>query len=479
MNISPINIYSNYNTPSFGVSLKITTNKKVTAKDAAKVLTVPATICLALVTGKSGKTANSQDRSVQIYDNEYFIDQDGHLTQTPANERSDGYYILSKDNKTPIYKLPSGKLMTQQGASVEPAMAVDVLKDEIRKVDKENHTTEEQIENLDSAIKAKKADTNTKVADLRSKTESLTEYHKKLKANYSSLTTISKENLRPICDKFFEITTYTDSWQITSYLVKFDEEKVGKELCRSLASEQAISLLESNERPTKLLDIKELAASQEKKSMGVGTQLDEVTDVNSLLDTLSKKGKTLAKNKTKLSAKEKKVSDTEESCNNSFNSALTKYNEAKADCLDYEENIQWSISETIEDCQDDAQHDYVWLIGYERFKDFTWEEKLYIRDAGNYNMATWRMRSVVDNHCSGEECQGYRERAEEKYKKGARPTTNGIREYIWEQVKDLEGQSEAQREAALFRAYYRQPDGGVCGWTPNPWYHNEKCSGGA
>ena len=306
MNISPINIYSNYNTPSFGVSLKITTNKKVTAKDAAKVLTVPATICLALVTGKSGKTANSQDRSVQIYDNEYFIDQDGHLTQTPANERSDGYYILSKDNKTPIYKLPSGKLMTQQGASVEPAMAVDVLKDEIRKVDKENHTTEEQIENLDSAIKAKKADTNTKVADLRSKTESLTEYHKKLKANYSSLTTISKENLRPICDKFFEITTYTDSWQITSYLVKFDEEKVGKELCRSLASEQAISLLESNERPTKLLDIKELAASQEKKSMGVGTQLDEVTDVNSLLDTLSKKGKTLAKNKTKLSAKEKK-----------------------------------------------------------------------------------------------------------------------------------------------------------------------------
>ncbi len=456
MNISPVNIYSNYNTPSFGVSLKITTNKKVTAKDAAKVLTVPATICLALVTGKSGKTANSQDRSVQIYDNEYFIDQDGHLTQTPANERSDGYYILSKDNKTPIYKLPSGKLMTQQGASVEPAMAVDVLKDEIRKVDKENHTTEEQIENLDSAIKAKKADTDEKVAVLESKTQSLTEYLNKLKENYSSLKKISKENLRPICDMFFEVVDYKDSWGNPTFRVDFDKEKITKELCRSLASEQAISLLEANERPTKLLDIKELAASQEKKSMGVGTQLDDINDINSLLDTLSEKVKILATNKTKLSAKEKEVSDTEESFNNSFNSALTQYNNVRNNCLNRERNIRNSIRETIEECQTDAQHDYVWLVEYERFKAFTWEEKLYIRDAGNYNMATWRMSSVEKKHCGGETSKKYRERAEEKYKKGERPTTKWIREYIWEQVKDLEGQSEEQREAALFRAYYRR-----------------------
>ena len=242
-------------------------------------------------------------------------------------------------------------------------------------------------------------------------------------------------------------------------------------MCRSLASEQAISLLEANERPTKLLDIKELAESEGKSDTCIGTRLDKVTDVNSLLDTLSEKVKILATNKTKLSAKEKEVSDTDESCDNLFNSALTQYNNVRNNCLNRERNIRNSIRETIEECQTDAQHDYVWLVEYERFKDFTWEEKLYIRDAGNYNMATWRMSSVEEKHCGGETSKKYRERAEEKYKKGARPTTKWIREYIWEQVKDLEGQSEAEREAALFRAYYRQSDGGICGVRFSPWYN--------
>ena len=456
MNIAPISIYSLRRTQNITASPKQTQRiiKFAFNKNADEV-------CFTGKHDKNTKKDNAvQDRSFMIGNDELYIDSDGHLTQTPPNERADGYYVLSKDGTT-IYKTPNGRLITPNGVTAEPQMAVDVLKDEIRKVDKENHTTEEQIENLDSAIKAQKADTNTKVADLRSKTESLTEYHKKLKANYSSLTTISKENLRPICDKFFEITTYTDSWQITYDLVKFDEEKVGKELCRSLASEQATSLLDIDEKPIELLNINELAESEGKSDTCIGTRLDKVTDVNSLLDTLSEKRGLLAKNKKLLGVKKKETRTTDKFCDDSIDSALTKYNEAKADCLDYEKNIQRSISKTIKDCQEDAQHDYVWLIGYERFKDFTWEEKLYIRDASNYNMATGRMSSVEENHCSDEECQGYSERAEEKYKKGARPTTKWIREYIWEQVKDLNGQSEAEREAALFRAYYRQYDGGV------------------
>lgn len=431
MNISPINIYSNYNTPGFGVSLKTVPNKKVTAKDAAKVLAVPATICMAVITGKSGKNGNMQDKSVKIGNNELYIDSDGHLTQVPPNERSEGYYILSKDNKTPIYKLPSGKLMSPQDAVAEPVMAVDVLKDEIIKTDNENIYVEAQIKNWETAIKDKIKDTDEKVADINAKTRSLEEYLSNLEKNSSSLKNISEKDLRIFFDKNVEFWEKpADSFYHHRSGVCVKQKEDGIALCRSLTSEIVASLL-YKPITAEITDTKGFMQVTENKTE-INKTFDEITDIDSLLAILQEKRNILAKNQSQLKITEEKVQNTDKSCDERVNLALEEVKATRKNCLAYEKSIRNShiFSETYKTVSDQAQKDFENLRTWVIMRSFRSSDRAAISDASRWDGSDWcydrtarkdKLWSMIHDRkarCFGE--------VKSEYKKGVRVSAEAV-----------------------------------------------------
>ena len=185
MNISPINIYSNYNTPSFGVSLKTKTlpNKIVTAKNAAKLVTVPATICLALATGKANKEDNSKDKPVKIGNDELYIDSDGYLTREPENMRSqDGYYILDNQGKSTILKLPNGFLVPPKASKVLKPMNAEIfIQKELKDLQSQLRFLNRQIPDVQNEIVNITTKTNSMIDELDKKSARLDTYYRKLK----------------------------------------------------------------------------------------------------------------------------------------------------------------------------------------------------------------------------------------------------------------------------------------------------------
>ena len=185
MNISPINIYSNYNTPSFGVSLKTKTlpNKIVTAKNAAKLVTVPATICLALATGKANKEDNSKDKPVKIGNDELYIDSDGYLTREPENMRSqDGYYILDNQGKSTILKLPNGFLVPPKASKVLKPMNAEIfIQKELKNLQSQLRFLNRQIPDVQNEIVNITTKTNSMIDELDKKSARLDTYYRKLK----------------------------------------------------------------------------------------------------------------------------------------------------------------------------------------------------------------------------------------------------------------------------------------------------------
>lgn len=394
--------------PNFCASLKNTQNKKFTVEDTAEVSTVPSTICLAVITGKSGKTNNFWDKSFNIDNNKLYIDSDGYLTNTPANNRADGYYVLGKDESV-IFKTPNGKLITTSSGSAEPKIAVDVLKDEIRNTDNENIAAETEIENLIALKEKKIADTNEKVADLESKTQRLNDYYNELIANHSVITNISEEKLRPICDKDAEFLKNN---------IFFDREKAGKKACRSYSNGEVSSLLD-NEVNIETIDVNKGAKPTNKKNNDRDSLLDETNDIDSLLNTLQEKRKVLAENQKKL----KVLQDTFKSCDERLNSSISEFNEARTKCLDSEKSIMQDdkFKETFHECQRQAQKDYKWLNEYEMSRDFTGSEIARIHNCSNYASATWEISDAFDNHVDDLDRRHYTSMTIYDYKQGLRP----------------------------------------------------------
>ena len=325
-----INICSNYNTPSFGVSLKKLPTKKVVANDVAKkALVVPATICLALATGKANKNDNSQDKPVKIGNDELYIDSDGHLTQTPAKERSDGYYVLAK-NGTAIYKTSSGKLTTPNGVKAEPKMAVDALKAEIMNADTENLKIEAEIDSFEKYIKEIQDYQNEKGEELRKRYNMLKKYHQDL----APLTHCSEIPMDLYCTS----TQYYRAHCYSNNGTSFFDTDFRCALRKYLKCDNTI-FYEMSQNHKK---IERPAPKENKSNPEISTQLG--SDISSLLDILEQKRNTLSENKDKLRTKHTEAEQTEVEYNNFYRECNSLVNQEIKSCEDRE----WKVKENLE-----------------------------------------------------------------------------------------------------------------------------------
>lgn len=335
MKIMKINICSNYNTPSFGVSLKKPQTKNVVANDIAKkALVVSATTCLALVTGKANKNDNRQDKPVKIGNDELYIDSDGHLTQTPPNERTDGYYILGKDG-TSIYKTPNGKLMIPKDVKAEPKMAVDVLKADIMNADTENLSVEAEIESLDKYIGDIKKYTEEEDSSLQQKLQILDSHIDILRERSSLLEQISDDDFYKIC---LANATHTQDWYFRGYYknyLKFSYIGIHKQIFRTQDLNEILdkeAVFKPFERPN---------ISSEKNNSQIDNSLDSNSDIASLLGILEQKRSTLSANKNKLKNKRNETTKTETACSEKLKNYCKKINDKRKWWLSIEEDTKY------------------------------------------------------------------------------------------------------------------------------------------
>ena len=396
MNVSQINIYSNHNTPSFGLSEKISKKaanngiKAVKAAVAAGVSIIGATAGKNLINDSFEKN-NVSERSVNIDDAELYIDNDGYLTKTKSNERVNGYYILSESNSL-IFKLPNGTLMSPDGVSEKPALAIDVLKDEIKKVHNENFSAETEIKKLDKYIEDTSAYTDKKGADLKQIWKELKSYEEMLK-NFNP-TTIDEKTLRTICDRTVGMRTYYKGQERCAEIT-FDNQKVFNLLFRALISDGILD---------KEIKCKPFS-SEESSPKENCSDIDALrnNDTDSLLGILEQERSTLAKNKKELENKKLKAAETETTCSKYLSECCKITNNERIACLEQEKHMRHKLNKRIQKCKIDATHD----LNNIRMKSTQFEDTLF-ETVGTYEDAFESYKKGV--RVSFEEAVDFREK---------------------------------------------------------------------
>ena len=400
MNISQINIYSNKNTPSFGLSAKISEKAANNGIKAAKAAVAAGFSMIGAVAGKnlindSFEKNNVNERSVNIDNAELYIDNDGHLTKTKSNERANGYYILSESKKSLIFKLPNGTLMSPDGVSEKPALAIDVLKDEIKKVHNENFSAETEIKKLDKYIEDTSAYTDKKGADLKQIWKELKSYEEMLK-NFNPAT-IDEKTLRATCDMTVGMRTYYKGQERCAEIT-FDNQKVFNLLFRTLISDGILD---------KEIECKPFS-SEESSPKENCSEIDVLrnNDTDSLLGILEQEKSTLAKNKKELENKKLKAAETETTCSKYLSECCKITNNKRIACLEQEKHMRHKLNKKIQKCKIDATQD----LNNIRMKSTRFEDTLF-ETVGTYEDAFENYKKGI--RVSFEEAIDFREKRDD------------------------------------------------------------------